>query len=145
MGLARRFRQQHELNQAAALKVGPYLSRTGWCITGDFPSEDISRLGDLVSADDLNADAIMTQYARSRVSPLDHEIRENWPERAPPVMDALAAHSDGRYALSVPVLLAQADGIAAEELGEGPYGKDQGQPRAREAYRSRIDTAIRRS
>ena len=49
-----------------------------------------------------------------------------WPIRKNILNDALEAHNEGKYTLSVPVLLAQADGISAGLLGSFLFTNHQG-------------------
>jgi hypothetical protein len=80
----------------------------------------------------------MLDYARHRLSHVEEQIHKGWPERAPIIREALSAHRHHRYALSIPTLLAQADGMAGEVLGVSVYGRKGGEPQARKAYRKRI-------
>jgi len=60
------------------------------------------------------------------------EIEQNlcgqFPERAEIIREAIWAHKEGKYVLSVPVLLAQADGICHELTEEQLYRKANGKP-----------------
>lgn len=60
--------------------------------------------------------AIAAHFERDRFK-LVEWVTERNPERRAIVLDALAAHDEGRYALSIPVFLIQADGIGAGYFG----------------------------
>lgn len=133
----RDFWRRIEVQRAATPVLREYLARSGWFLTGPFPSEDVGRLAGLISAGEFTAvEAMMCDYARHRATSLEHGTARRWPERAPILREAFAAHREGRFALSIPVFLGQAEGVAVEILGEGPFRREKGVPRARQAYRA---------
>ncbi len=58
--------------------------------------------------------ALFGDHIESLLPVIEASTELNFPERATILSDAFRAHSEGRYALSIPVFLSQADGIAAE-------------------------------
>ncbi|MFH1801021.1 MAG: hypothetical protein ABH891_09305 [Candidatus Omnitrophota bacterium] len=63
----------------------------------------------------------LKSFARSRIAWLHSSIQAYYPSREKIVKDAINAHNNGAYALSVPVFLAQADGISHEVLHGSIY------------------------
>ena len=61
-------------------------------------------------------EAISEHFERDRRKFIDTVLKKH-PECEAIVKDALAAHDEGRYALSIPVFLIQADGIGAGYFG----------------------------
>jgi hypothetical protein len=108
------------IQQSAQAKpaVMPYLIDRGWFVTMDLP------LGYFVALEESRlagrhdeADAAMCRFAREQVNDTERRLGERFPLRTAILADAFAAHREGRHALSIPVLLAQADGIGREILG----------------------------
>jgi hypothetical protein len=137
--------EQLRANIEAGPIVRDYLLRTGWFLTGSFPSMNISDLGRMVEADDLaGAEALMVEYARAHVDRIEEALAEGFPHRCLIIGEAFRAHREARYALSVPTLLAQADGLAEEILQTDLYRKanqkkgEADVPRTRKAYRGRL-------
>ena len=60
--------------------------------------------------------AIAAHFERDRGNLIEW-VTKRHPEREPIISDALAAHDEGRFALSIPVFLTQADGIGAGYFG----------------------------
>lgn len=56
----------------------------------------------------------MKQFARTRFDTVLQQIETLWPNRLPIIRDAIEAHRQHKFTLSVPVFLAQADGICSE-------------------------------
>ncbi len=60
---------------------------------------------------------------------LQAELCESSPTRAHLLKAAFSAHRRGEFALSVPVFLAQADGICSELIGVSLYTRRDGKPK----------------
>ncbi|WP_439627226.1 hypothetical protein [Gemmata sp.] len=67
-------------------------------------------------------DALMAEFARSQLDRIKCDLLRHFASRALIIEDAFSAHSAGKYTLSVPTLLAQADGIGREVLKTGWKG-----------------------
>jgi hypothetical protein len=96
------------------------LARLGWPLPGQLGSkwlDDVSEpfLGGQATAEEVEA-AILRNYRAHGIE----DIRVAWKAdgliaaRLPILMDALKAHEEERYNLSVPVVLAQLEGMVAE-------------------------------
>lgn len=105
---------QSPLNRLMAYRA------TLWAQNGWFPSSWetplslISHTAHLLGTPDHDVaeEAISDHFDGCR-DKLINTIVKNHPERESIVRDAIAAHDEGRYALSIPVMLIQADGIGA--------------------------------
>ena len=74
------------------------------------------------------ADAALANHLRSRLDEIEAELIKVAPRRAKLVQSALAAHRRGEFNLSIPVLLAQTDGIshdATKGAGGGSLFRDR--------------------
>lgn len=97
---------------------------TLWAQHGWFPSAwetPLSLIGQTAallgtSQHEEAEEAIAAHFERDRAK-LVHWVIEKYPEREAIISDALAAHDEGRFALSIPVFLTQADGIGAGYFG----------------------------
>jgi hypothetical protein len=99
-------------------RVLPYLADRGWFITYSFPVGIPIQLDTLIQAGkDDETDEVMCALTRERLGPVEAELCERFPDRAHILRDALEAHRAGKYTLSIPVLLAQADSIGCDVLG----------------------------
>ena len=99
------------------IPVLTYLLNRGWYITYDFPILALPKLHANIQAGDHEAaDAFMVDFVRGRVDATFGALAQQFPDRAAIFADALYAHRGGKYTLTVPVLLAQADGIGCKIL-----------------------------
>jgi hypothetical protein len=106
--------------EAAKVKprVEKYLAERGWYATFRFSLDDLLNLAPLIDGGDHEAvDRHMAAFAREGVGEVEVRLRERFPARAQIIADAFEAHRGGRYTLSVPTLLAQADGIGCDVIG----------------------------
>jgi hypothetical protein len=87
------------------------LLKRGWYITTSFPLKYFLNLNNL---SDEEIEEIMNNYARSEVVPTLEKINKYFPHRYNILCDAFKAHENGLFSLSIPVMLAQADGITNE-------------------------------
>jgi hypothetical protein len=105
------------------------LANEGWYIDGDFGA---GACGDLVRAiragnqEWVNCQ-LMEDYTR-RLPAVTAALFKRYPHRAKILRAAFAAHERGEFELSVPVFLAQADGICYEVTGRHMFIKSKGKP-----------------
>jgi hypothetical protein len=116
--------------EGAAERVQLALAERGWYMPfGNLTIDEILKwergIGDL-SPDDLGQE--LTAYARTRVDKAEDEAYQLWPQRVPILKDAFAAHRNALFTLSIPAMLAQADGICDEILGAPMFGKERANP-----------------
>lgn len=86
------------------------LFQAGWAVDPDQPilfvRLAIGEFGDFSKADEW-----ISEHYESRLDEMQLALSARHPDRAPIFADAFDAHRQGLYTLSVPVVLAQADGI----------------------------------
>jgi hypothetical protein len=103
------------------------LADHGWYIDPEMPCTASTELAQLFKdGKDEEADECLGKYYDGQSQQIESRLATRFPARAGILREAFAAHRNGSYALSVPVLLAQADGVCKELLGVQLYGKTQG-------------------
>ena len=95
------------------------LTRLAWPLPGQLGAKWLDDVADAYLAGSITeqdvADAFIDKYQKHGLE----DLRREWTEdpliapRLPILLDALSAHEEGRYALSVPVLFAQLEGLVA--------------------------------
>jgi len=94
------------------------LAWRGWFIAGSLYPHQYQPLSRALNnqAED-QVEEFLKIHVRGLVPNVKESAMKRWQERAKILSDAFDAHLAGKYTLSVPVLLAQADGISADLLG----------------------------
>ena len=64
------------------------------------------------------AESQLIEHFRGRLDEIEESVVEKFPQRAPIIRAALNAHRRQEYALSIPVLLAQADGMCKQQVNQ---------------------------
>ncbi len=96
-------------------RVQHYLSGKGWYIGGAFHGSTYLKLDCAIKEErQKDIEEFMQTYARSVVDKTQAEASHEWPQRAHILEECFDAHRQGKYVLSVPVFLSQADGIYHE-------------------------------
>lgn len=98
--------------------ISQELASRGWFIAGSLHPrqfEPLARALNMKAEDQV--EEFLKIHVRGLVSDVKKSAMKRWQERAEILADAFDAHIAGKYTLSVPVLLAQADGISADLLG----------------------------
>ncbi|MBE7493773.1 MAG: hypothetical protein HS117_02390 [Verrucomicrobiaceae bacterium] len=125
----------HELTSVSRLDQEAVQKRTDECINiliqrGWFISGWHTALVDVVDKalwleqDQGNkCDAWFTEHFSKLAPTISAQIKSKFPDRSPVINDALEAHEQGKYNLSVPTLLAQADGLGHDIFGVSPYSR----------------------
>jgi hypothetical protein len=123
-------------------------SSKGWFFGWhDYLDELMARVEEVAVLEQPCIDEFMRQYYRSKLQLLTDELAERHPNRASVIKAAVRAHSmfgaDG-YFLSIPVFIAQADGLLTEiagvksALARAP--KEKGELQALKALREKLAT-----
>ena len=106
------------------------LANDGWYLEPEMGLADLSEAINFYNNNDFQkAREILCQHFTSTPEMFSDMLSNQFPERAEVLNAAIGAHSRGEYALSVPVFLAQADGICAEITGIQLYSKQNGSPK----------------
>lgn len=94
-----------------------YVARRGWFVAASLNHHQIVALKKAVEEDlEDDIEEFMVKHVRSEISAIAAEAESIWPERVPILTDAFHAHEEQLYTLSIPVMLAQADGMALDAL-----------------------------
>lgn len=96
-------------------KAQEYLLGRGWYLGAAMTlpgTKILAKLVDEGKHDQIESE--MQGWATSRIDDVLADVEKHFPSRLGIVKDAIDAHKAGKYTLSVPVLLAQADGLARE-------------------------------
>lgn len=93
----------------------PMLAQRGWFISYGFGLEDFDSLAETAksASDDELERLVEDLYRENLVSLVDH-FNRSYPARQAIVEQAIYAHREGLYALSIPVFFAQSDGVCME-------------------------------
>jgi hypothetical protein len=118
-----------------ARKIHNYCADKGWYfLCGDLTPraiDDIVRMIDNKQDEDLEES--IRDFARLQVDKILQKVKTDWPHRFHILNDAFEAHKQRLYTLSIPCLLAQADGMSYEILGVSFFGKNSGVPKTKKA------------
>lgn len=118
-----------------ARPVRDYLADRGWYLpAGELDIGAFSRFRHFISESrNDEIEEFMQDFTRSRIDEILAKVRQHWPNRFPFLHDSFEAHRQHKYTLSVPVILAQADGISYDVLNETFFGKRYGKPKTGKA------------
>jgi len=109
------FRQLPENIQAALLTLGNH----GWFFDLEMPLPILWELENALNEGDLKgAEAALVDYFRENLQSIENRLNSKFPLRAKILSSAFNAHKCGEYELSIPVFLAQTDGICYEVINQ---------------------------
>lgn len=84
----------------------------GWFIDSDMDLSSVTQLDEEYSSGkEAEAEAALIAYYQAKGDAIVSRVCANAPDRAQHIQDAWEAHKAGKYSLSVPVFLIQADGL----------------------------------
>ncbi len=100
------------------------LSARGWFLSPDTPIEQLQLFTDSLGENggSEKKDPISSHF-RKRIDSIESELSKSYPPRSQILHDAFEAHRAGKYTLSVPVFLSQADGIWRDQFRENFFQK----------------------
>jgi len=98
--------------------ISGYLAQRGWFVAGSLYTSQYQALKDAIKKNnEAEIEDFMVQHVRSITKDTASAAYAKWPRRQAILADAFDAHSKKLYTLSVPVMLAQADGMAFDIFG----------------------------
>lgn len=104
----------------------------------------VELLDRLAAAPSTELDALMVEYYRANMPNFAQQLSERYPDRALAIKAAVTAHTsmpEGGFLLSIPVFIAQTDGLLAELVGvESPMTRQHGANVIRERYANDQET-----
>ncbi len=94
------------------------LGNHGWYFDLEMSMSGLWELEEALNSGNIEeAEKALVKYYRERTPEIEKSLRTRFPHRAKILTSAFKAHSRGEYELSVPVFLAQADGVCQEAIG----------------------------
>jgi hypothetical protein len=106
------------------------LGERGWYFSMEMTPSEIYENANQIQAGNCTAvDQWMIAFYNDNLDTLKNDLEERFPRRFQVLERAFEAHERGEYELSVPVFLAQADGICQELTDIQLYSRVRGQPR----------------
>lgn len=97
------------------------LIENGWYAFADMSALEVRSIADQLLDNPDAATERLCQRVRDRVDQVENELTQQFPSRRSVLADAFAAHRHGTFNLSVPVFIAQADGIWRERCGRNLF------------------------
>lgn len=110
------------------------LANHGWYLDPDMPitaSTEFARALDEGNIEEVTE--VLTEYFRQKLDGIKERLEEHCPRRMHILREAFNAHREGKYSLSIPVFLAQADGIWWDEFSKSLFQR-QGRNRTARDY-----------
>jgi len=103
-------------NMRDSLKIIPQylvkLANLGWFISLDITPRETGELCLKIKEKNFKAvDSFMIKYVSKKVNRVEKEVIEAFPKREKPLKEAFQAYKNKKYFLSIPVFIAQIDGI----------------------------------
>ena len=91
------------------------LAKLGWFLDAEMTFPFIGKLGKLLKNKRVeDAENALIDYFRENLSIIARKLEADYPNRSAPVSAAITAHERCEYYLSIPVFLAQSEGIFRE-------------------------------
>lgn len=119
------FQELPARTQEALLILGQH----GWYMD---PGMSLASLWELKSAlsegNIAEAEAALVEYFEERIGEIEESITRKFPHRSHLISSAFGAHRRGEYVLSIPVLLAQVDGICKETVDQYLFMREDKKP-----------------
>ena len=123
--LQRSFRDLPPRTQEALLLLGDH----GWYFDLEMPLSGLWELKKALSEGNVEeAEDGLANYFEARLEEIEKSISERFPHRAHLIKAAFNAHRRQEYELSIPVLLAQTDGICKEVVNQYLFIKQNKKP-----------------
>lgn len=110
------------------------LAKRGWYLSMDMPFTFLYAVRRALTEKRFQVvDSALMDYFKRQWRRIESVLLDSFPDRAAILKSACRAHRKKNYSLSVPVFLAQADGICSELVGVGFYSRRKGSPRTASA------------
>ena len=98
------------------------LANHGWYLHPDMPITAPSEFARTLDQGNIEEGIqVLTEYFREKLDAIEERLEERCPRRAHILHEAFDAHREGKYNLSIPVFLAQADGIWWDEFSKSLF------------------------
>lgn len=95
-------------------EVSEYLATRGWYVGVSLRFRNIKQLAEAINQGNRDAEieSAIANHVRSQLDSIEDAAIQHWPDRSGVLSDAFSAHRNGQFTLSIPAILAQADGVA---------------------------------
>ncbi|MER3466258.1 MAG: hypothetical protein C4340_03665 [Armatimonadota bacterium] len=124
--LQKTFRELPTRTRKALLLLG----EQGWYLDLEMSIPGLWQLKDALAEGNVTeAEEALVEYFESRLSEIEQSITARFPHREHLIRAAFNAHRRQEYALAIPVLLAQTDGICKEVSNQYLFMKQNKRPR----------------
>lgn len=124
--LQKSFNELPSRTQEALLKLGDH----GWFFDLEMPLSGLWRLKEALSEGNVvKAENALVEYFSSRLDEIENSIVGKFPHREKMIRAAFRAHKSEEYELSIPVFLAQTDGICNDVIEQYLFMKQNRKPR----------------
>ena len=109
------------------------LAKHGWYIDMEMPLQASIEFEQAILQENLNdVEQALADYYEGNLDRIEADLMQWYPQRAHVIQSAFAAHRRGDYILSIPVLLAQSDGICVETIGHHYFMSKNKKPKTAE-------------
>ena len=106
-----------------------HLAERGWYIDPELPATAPADLVDAIEEGQAqDVDDALVEYFGGKLGTIKERLLRHYPHRRPFISKAFAAHEHGDYELSIPVFLAQADGICKERTSRLMFRRKDNKP-----------------
>lgn len=107
--------------------INSYLAKRGWFVPFHFADLDVFKRYEALINEGKHEfiESDIQKYIREHIHVFRRQSEEYFPVRYKIISSAFDAHEEKKYELSIPVLLAQADGIFEELVGTTFYSNDE--------------------
>ncbi|HEY4299977.1 MAG TPA: hypothetical protein VGM73_03820 [Candidatus Didemnitutus sp.] len=90
----------------------------GWFFDSEMTAPIVMKAAELQASNDtVGLNDLFVGYYRERLDAIEQTVVNRHPDRAELIAAACGVHRSGQFALSIPVLLAQADGLSRDLIG----------------------------
>jgi hypothetical protein len=106
------------------------LAQHGWYLDFNMPLPSLWEIKKAISSGEINdVEKALIEHFESQLDEIENSFNTQFPHRSHIIASAFKAHRDGEYFLSIPVLLAQTDGICKEVVDQYLFMKKDKKPR----------------
>lgn len=106
------------------------LAQHGWYLDFNMPLSSLWDIKEAISSGEIDeVEEALVEYFESQLDEIENSFSTQFPHRSHIIASAFKAHQNGEYFLSIPVFLAQTDGICKEVIDQYLFMKKDKKPR----------------
>lgn len=119
------------------------MAERGWFISSEMDMSHLRAFQQLHKTSQIpEIDTLMSKWIDQQIPRILESAVQQFPDRKTILEAAISAHHNGQFALSVPVLLIQVEGMCIEKLGKHLYATKNGVPRTKATTENLIDGTL---